>query len=180
MDLKFWAAAMSDGVQAVYDAIDREPEELKSADDRFLDIVEPLLAIACFADAESANGSGRVFDELVELLRDMSSDRDETQGDAAIAVAIDEIGKVLGPDLDEVFIPSGELLEKFQARPGVDWIKSTTGLARFLFKLDLTPRPDVTRKRRGYNVTREWFNDMNTRYSSTNMSNPSEAQQDQG
>jgi Domain of unknown function (DUF3854) len=42
LQLKIWAAAKSNDIQAVYDGIDQEPDELKHGDDRFLDIVEPL------------------------------------------------------------------------------------------------------------------------------------------
>src|SRR5262245_20027537 len=179
MDLKVWGKAKQKQVQEAYDAIDTEPDELKSADDRFLDIVEPLIAIALFADIENLNGSGRVYDELIGLLKDMSTNRNETS-DATIAIAVDEIAKALGSE-SERFIPSGELLDLFHNRPGINWIKTTRGLAGFLGKLDLTPKPDAAGKRRGYRLTRKWVDDMCARYTDNGLevSEASEGERDQ-
>jgi hypothetical protein len=178
MQLKIWAVVTTKLglLQGIYDGMNEEPDELKDADDRFLDIVEPLLAIGLYADTEITNGAKSVRDELVALLVDMSNDRDETQGEAAILIAIDLIGKELGSETEK-FIPSKELLEKFKVRPGVDWIKSTTGLAGFLSKLDLRPGHNPDKTKRGYTITRKWYEDIKNRYPSPfdadDPSNPS-------
>jgi hypothetical protein len=142
------------------------------------------VAIAALADTETSNGAASVLDELLILLAEMGTDREDTQNDAAIIIAIEIIGKALGTE-SEMFISSKKLLEEFQKHPGVDWIKTTTALSRFLSKLDLTPKPDPTRKFRGYSITQRWFEDMTSRYASpcdetetSNMSNPSEIQKD--
>src|SRR5262249_52049639 len=91
LQLKVWAAARSSDIQSVYDGIGKEPDDLKEADDRFLDIVEPLLAVAAWADAEYTNGAGRIFDDLVLLLKDLGGDRDESDS-AAITTIIETLG----------------------------------------------------------------------------------------
>jgi hypothetical protein len=165
--LKIWAAARANDIQTIYDGIDTEPDELKDADDRFLDVIEPLLAIAALADAENANGASSVFDELLGTLKSLSGEREDTQGETAIAIAIDIITKELGSN-SERFVGSNALLKKFQERSGLDWIKTTKRLATFLDKLDLTPKPDSTGKYRGYSITQRWLEDMTNRYSSLN------------
>jgi hypothetical protein len=163
--LKIWSAAKSSDIQAIYDAITVEPEELKECDDRFLDIIEPFLCIACLADAEHSNGGESVRDDLVDILKDIGKDRAD-QSDAAISAAIQIIGEMLG-DQPEVFIPSVDLVEAFSKRTATDWIKTTTRLATFLSKLELRPRPSSGGKVRGYRITQAWFQDMRTRYSSS-------------
>jgi hypothetical protein len=171
--LKIWAAAKSSSIQGIYDGISQEPEELKDCDDRFLDIVEPLLAIAACADAEYSNGGVSVFDDLVLLLKDLGTERDENQGDAAIAVAISIIGSILG-DSSDLFVPSADMLKAFQEKPATAWIKSGRGLATFLGKMELRPKPNTEGKRRGYHLTRAWFSDMNKRYCASETSEMSE------
>jgi hypothetical protein len=164
LQLKIWAAAKSSVIQKIYDNMQSEPEALKGCDDRFLDIVEPLLAIAAHADAEYANSGRRIFDDLVALLHDLGEDREETQSEAAIASSVEIIGSVLADD-NERFIPSTDMLKKFQAHPATAWIKSTKSLATFLSKLGLRPKPDAQGKKRGYFLSRRWYTEMAERYS---------------
>jgi len=184
--LKIWAAARSATIQGIYDGIGQEPDELKDCDDRFLDIAEPLLVIASLADAEYQNGGNRVLDDLVVLLRDLGTERDESQSDAAIAVAIEIVGSILG-DNSELFVPSAKLLKAFQEKTATKWIKSGKALATFLGKLELRPGHDTTKEHRGYTVTQAWFEDMHKRYFSSydpseasEVSEAPEAELDQG
>lgn len=172
--LKIWAAANGEVIQGLYDGIAQEPGELKGCDDRFLDTVEPLLAIAALADSEYTNGSSKVFDDLVLLLKDLSADRDDNE-DVAICVALETIGAALGSS-PEIFIASADLLKTLQEKQATAWIKSGKGLATFLGKLELHPGHDTDKKRRGYNVTQAWFLDISKRYfSSLDLNDPSEA-----
>ena len=173
LQLKVWAAARLKDIQAIYDGIEQEPDELRDADDRFLDIVEPLLAIALLADAESANGAGRIFDELVALLDQMGADRDEALSDAAIVVALDIIGSLLG-DNSKLFVPSADILKSFKEKSATAWIKTGKTLANFLNKIDLRPKPEGGGKRRGYYIERSWLSDMIARYPSTNADDADE------
>jgi hypothetical protein len=161
--LKIWRAAKASDIQGIYEGITQEPEELKDCDDRFLDIVEPLLAISLLADAEYTNGGKGVFSDLVDLFKDLGTDRSD-QGDAAISVAIEIIGEILG-NQEDLFIPSADMLKAFEKKTATAWIKTGKSMASFLGKLDLRPRPESGGKRRGYHVTRSWFDDMSTRYS---------------
>jgi len=173
LQLKVWAAARLKDIQAIYDGIEQEPDELRDADDRFLDIVEPLLAIALLADAESVNGAGRIFDELVALLDQMGADRDEALSDAAIVVALDIIGSLLG-DNSKLFVPSADILKSFKEKSATAWIKTGKTLANFLNKIDLRPKPEGGGKRRGYYIERSWLSDMIARYPSTNADDADE------
>ena len=176
LQLKVWAAAKFSDVQAIYDGIDQEPDELRDADDRFLDIVEPLLAIALLADAESANGAGRIFDDLVALLAELGADRDDAQSDAAIVVALGTIGSLLG-DNSKLFVPSADLLKAFEEKPATAWIKTSKALATFLGKIDLRPKPEGGGKRRGYTVEQSWLRDMIARYPSNEAEEPPKVSQ---
>src|SRR5262245_28792282 len=161
--LKIWAAAKGETIQAIYDAITEEPDELKECDDRFLDIVEPLLAIVALADAEHANGGMALRDELVLLLKDLSADRDENEN-VAIAVVIETVGSLLGNN-DELDIPSAEILKKLSENPVTEWIKSGNSLKTIASKLGLRKSPHHG-KRRSYWVTKAWLDDMRARFNS--------------
>jgi len=56
--MALWAEENGKSIQDIYDGLPDEPE-LDGCDDRFFDIIEGLLAIVKFADAESANGAKR-------------------------------------------------------------------------------------------------------------------------
>jgi Protein of unknown function (DUF3631) len=162
--LRIWAAAKSSDIQGVYDGIDKEPDELKDCDDRFLDIVEPLLAIAAWADAEYTNGVGRICDDLILLLKDLGGDRDESDG-AAITVTVETIAALLGYN-EELDIPSADILEKLREKPATEWITSGRALATFVSKLGLR-KSGRHGKLRSYSVTRAWVEDMKARYNNS-------------
>jgi hypothetical protein len=166
LQLKVWAAAKGASVGAIYDGLggsgSLELEKLQACDDRFLDIVEPLIAVAYHADAEYLNGDRRISVALLEILRSLGIGRNELQDDAAV-LAIETIKTILG-DKKSVLVPSVDLLHSFQIQEGLTWIKNVQGLGRFLSKLNLTPKPDPTRKFRGYEVTQAWLLEMSERY----------------
>ena len=174
--LKIWAAAKGASVGAIYDGLGPEPDELKTCDDRFLDIIEPLLAVALHADAEYANGDRRVTVALIDILRSIGTGRDAQEGDAPVA-AIEIIKGILG-EKQSVLIPSADLVRAFSLQEATAWIKNAQALARFLSKLELIPKRDPTRKFRGYEVTQTWVSDMIERYfaytSDPQLSDPSE------
>jgi hypothetical protein len=185
LQLKIWAAAKSQTIQAIYDAMDAEPQGLESCDDRFLDIVEPLLTIAAQSDVEYSNGGDRTFDNLVALLKDLGSQREEQGDDATIQCAIETIGEILENQPEEffdgrpgVFIYSTNLLKALQEKPAAAWIKTTRSLANFLSKLGLFPRPSSGGKKRGYRITRQWFDDLISRYPPYEVSEASEPSQE--
>jgi hypothetical protein len=180
--LKIWAAARSTVIQNIYDGIGAESPGLESCDDRFLDIVEPLLAIAAQSDIEYTNGGDQTYGALVSLLKDIGAGRNEEQGDAAIMCAIETVGEILGGE-SEAFVYSTDLMKILKEKPATEWLKSTTRMATFLSKLGIYPRRDSTGGKRGYKVTRAWFDDIILRYplsEASEVSDPSEAQADQG
>jgi hypothetical protein len=157
-----WAEQNSEAIEKIYDSLKEQPE-LKGCDDRFLDIAEPLLSIVRFADAEAANGGGRIIDELMPLLKEMGGLRGEAQNDEAIAALCGLLDAMLGGS-DELFIPSDELLEKMKGAAGLQWIHSAKTMATFMSKLDLVSRRDPTGSKRGYRVTKDAVQDIRSRY----------------
>ena len=92
--LKLWADARRRDIEAVYDGIEIGE---RFDDDRLVDIIEPLLSIAAYADAESANGddSKRLFNQLIGAFKEVGGLRDESQDDAAIVCILETIGNAL-------------------------------------------------------------------------------------
>ena len=188
--LKLWAGARCVEIEEIYDRIEvRE----KFDDDRFVDIIEPLLSIASLADAEYSNGdeSKLVSKRLMTVLKDVKGLRDEDNvDDAAITCVIETLSEILGNDPNNdtdfgdgtrgVFVYSSDLLKTLKGKPPTEWLNSTTSLAtNVMSKLGLFPRPDSRMKKRGYKVTRTWLNDIISRYSLSddfNLSNMSEDQ----
>jgi Domain of unknown function (DUF3854) len=161
--LKIWAAARADVIEKIYESITDEPADLRGCDDRFLDIAEPLLAIAVQADAESPSG---ISDRLVALLKSIGEGRDDSQDDPAIQAAVEVLVKLLG-DQDIQFARSADVLKSFQAESALAWVKSTRSLGGFLSKLGMHSRRDPTGTVRGYDISRSWVQEITERYASS-------------
>lgn len=162
-ELTRWAEAKRKEIEALYDNIGEIPE-LAALDDRFKDISEPLIAIASYADAEAANGEEKILPEFNSLLLDMSGKREEGEKQEAIGAFIQVAREVLSGQ-EMVFIESAKLLEKVKEIEELSWLESTKGLSSFLGKFDLSPRPKPGGKVRGYKITREWVEEVKSRYS---------------
>jgi len=133
-----------------------------------------LVAISSYADAEAANGEKRILPDLVSLLLDMAGKRGESEQREAIGAFIPVAEEILSGH-ETVFILSAELLEKVKQVDGLGWIGSSMALGNFLRKFDLSPRRDPRGQKRGYLLTREWLNDIKSRYLSLSPdSKPSE------
>jgi hypothetical protein len=156
-DLSLWANAKRKEIEEIYDGLD-DFGSLVSLDDRFQDIVEPLAAIACLADAELSNGANRVWPDLSAVLLVLGGKRDEVEKKESI-IAFAELAKGLLDKSESKFIQNGELLEKTSADDGLSWIKSKKALATFLGKFDLIVGHDSTGKLRGYTITKTWIED---------------------
>lgn len=157
-----WAEQNSEAIEKVYESLPQEGA-LKNCDDRFLDIIEPLLSILKFADAEAANGAERLTVKLMPLFRELGGQRAEAQTDEAILAMHTLLSAELAGE-ESRFIPAADLLEKAKQTPGLQWIGSTKSLSTFLSKIDIISRKDPTRTKRGYLVTRETLNDIQVRY----------------
>lgn len=163
--MALWAEQNDQGIEAIYDGMG-DNSELEGCDDRFLDIIEPLLSIVKFADAESTNGGNRVLDEIMPLIKELGGQRAEVQADEAI-VALCGLMESLLNGGEEVFVPSADLLKRTSETDGLRWIGSTKSLATFLSKLDLVSRRDPTGSKRGYLLTIEILKDIKLRYVSS-------------
>jgi len=168
--LALWAEANGEALERIYDDMPDQPE-LVGCDDRFLEIIDPLLSIVKFADAETANG-GRIIDNVMPLLRELGGQREEIQNDEAI-VALCGLIEAIFDGKEERFISSADLLEMAKQTTGLQWISSAKALATFMSKLDLVSRQKWitdgnTRKQiRGYEITKETLEDLKLRYTST-------------
>jgi len=161
--LKLWASEREKDIAKLYDGIDQiVDDKLRSGlDDRFLDISEPILSIALYADIEHANGGGHVTDRLSNLLLRMAGAKGQDAEDSALATIVQLLNIALGRG-SKIFISSAELLEKVQ--PELSWIDSKKKLANFLRRFDLVSDRDPSRTIRGYAITREWIDDIKNRY----------------
>jgi len=169
--LALWAEANGEALERIYDDMPDQPE-LVGCDDRFLEIIDPLLSIVKFADAETANGGQRIIDNVMSLLRELGGQREEIQNDEAI-VALCGLIEAIFDGKEERFISSADLLEMAKQTTGLQWISSAKALATFMSKLDLVSlqkwiTDGNTRKQiRGYEITKETLDDLKLRYTST-------------
>jgi hypothetical protein len=161
--LTLWAEARRDPIQEIYDGLGDGAAELKGLDDRLQDVSEPLASIAWFADVELSNGARRIWPDLRSLLLTMAGKRDEGEQRGAIAVFAEQAAGFLG-DNESIFAPTSELLKRAAESEGLEWIGSAKALGSFLGKFDLTSRRDPAGKTRGYMITREWIEDVKSRY----------------
>jgi hypothetical protein len=180
--LELWGKAMRSDIEAVYDGVD-DMAGFENLDDRFRDICEPPVAIALVADAELVNGSRRIWPKLVEAFKTMAGKRNDANNDASLSAMIELCEEILGSK-QEVFEASADLHKRTSEIDGLRWITSVKGLASFLNKFDLTPRPKSGGKIRGYHITREWIDDVKSRYiapiSDSDPSQPSQTRAQSG
>ena len=115
--IELWAEQNGQAIEAVYDGMAEEPA-LEGCDDRFLDIIEPLLAILRFADAESSNGAERLTAELMPLFKELGGQRAEAQADEAVS-ALCVLLEGLLDGKEERFTPSADLLEQVKQTAGL-------------------------------------------------------------
>ena len=180
--IALWAKENGEAIERIYDDLPDQPE-LIGCDDRFLDIVDPLLSIVKFADAESANGRKRIIDELMPLLIDLGGQRGDSQSDEATAALLGLLETELAGSA-KTFVGSADLHEKMKETSGLQWIGSTKAMATFLSKFDLVSRQNSAGKKRGYEITREVLEDLKLRYTPTicdfESSEPSETRAQSG
>ena len=171
--MALWAEQNAEAVEEIYGNMTDEPA-LEGCDDRFLDIVEPLLSILRFADAEATNGGKRIQDELLPLFKQLGGQRVEAQAEESITALCGLLDGILEGQTEAqaalldpeggMFVASADLLEKMKQTTGLQWIGSTKSMATFLSKLDLVSRRDPAGKLRGYLLTKEILEDIKLRY----------------
>jgi hypothetical protein len=163
--IELWAEENGEIIEKIYDDLPDQPE-LAGCDDRFLDIIDPLLSVVKFADAESANGGERIIDELMPLLKDLGGQRGESQSDEAI-VALSGLLEIVLDGSAKIFVLSADLHERMKETLGLQWIGSMKAMATFLSKFDLVSRQNPAGTKRGYEITKEILEDLKLRYTPT-------------
>lgn len=164
-ELTLWAEAKRKDIEALYDSLEEVPE-FDRLDDRFKDISEPLISIASYADAEAANGEGRILPDLVRLLLDMAGKRGESEKREAIGAFVGLAEEILDSSKGD-FVPTGELLKKTAEIDELSWLESTRALGKFLARFDLTTTKRLGadgKQARGFVLTREWVEEAKNRY----------------
>jgi len=167
--IQIWTDEHTPDIEELYDKLPDQVEKLARFDDRFQDIAEPLLVIASLADGEQA-GSVEVSLELLKGLK-VAAGRKEVSGREQMLVTFLDVVTEKLNGAPSVFIASDDLLNTCGSREELSGIQTTKGLAGFLKHFDLRPRPDPTRKFRGYDITREWVTEWGDRYG-TRMKGP--------
>lgn len=162
--LKQWATGQRESLKAVYDKIvqtERSIPELKGYDDRLQDLAEPLMVLASVADAERPEGP-LIAPRLIEGIKAASGDRSPTGKERDI-VAFLHGARLLLDGQDRAFVTARDLLTTCQETPGLSGLEDAQSLAVFLKLFGLASRSNGTC--RGYELRREWVDDLSKRYS---------------
>jgi hypothetical protein len=117
---------------------------LKSFDDRFQGISEPLLVLALLADGERPGGPS-ICERLEQGLSAAAGRREPSARERQLQVVLEILNDKLGND-KSVFIPSEELLIECQKREELAWLETKRALANFLKHFDLLVGFNSTKK----------------------------------
>ncbi len=165
-DLYIWALKNEKKVRDFYDRADELPD-LERLGDRQRDILEPLLSIAAVADGE-ADGDEALptYETIKELALDMGLQKEEREKSLETIPAAVEVIRGLIDGKEELFISNTELLEEMKKDDTLGFLESTTGLARFMKRLDAYSRPKRTDEgvQRGYTFSRAQVENWIKRY----------------
>jgi len=159
---EWWECETATLLVAAYDDLPDQHPDLERFDDRFQDIAEPLIILATMADAERPTGP-LILPRLLEGLRVAAGRRAPSVGERLLLIILKMMEDKLGPK-DEMFLPSQELFQACGGGDGTTGISSTTALASFLKRFDLSPREASDGKCRGYWITRSWIEHWKARY----------------
>ncbi len=165
--LEQWATDQEGALQAVYDEMVKHRTsipELTSYDDRLQDLAEPLVVLASVADAERHEGTP-IKPRLLEGIKVAAAHRSPTGKGQDIATFVQLARRLLG-NQDTVFVSTGELLAQCQDFMGLADLRNPQSLAIFLKPFGLTPRSNG--EFRGYEIRRQWVDQLSTRYSARN------------
>lgn len=156
-DLESWSVRQRGDIEKAYSALPKEEahEGLRSFDNRYQDISEPLIVLAEVADRERTEGP-LVLPRLLEALHVAYRDRDKREKVFLPKELFDIIEAQLKGNA-RLFIPSETLFNECQKSGSFKWLKSKRGLAGLLKRFGLFPRESPTGKVRGYMITKEWL-----------------------
>ncbi len=155
-----WADHHGHEAEVAYDQLPDELPELKSFDDRFQDIAEPLIVLATLADSQRLDGPA-VLPRLLKGLHAAAGRREPSGRERELLVFL-EILQPLLADEEEIFLPSSTLVDLCQEREELSRIETGRALAGFLKHFDLFTKSNG--KVRGYAIRRDWVTNWGTRY----------------
>ena len=153
--LATWADQNREQIRLAYEELPNEVPDLRAFDDRLQDIAEPLFVLANLADGEQQE-EPQVLPTLLEGLRQVAGGREPSSRERGLFEFLAIAKRCLGPDADEQFIPSIELVRECELTDGLGWINGAVKLAGFLRHFDLTSRHSADGGCRGYLIKREW------------------------
>ena len=167
-DCFLWALKYAGDVSDFYNEIsDTLFPGIQCLDDRFRDVLEPLLSIGSVLDTLRDDGTVRTVNTLTNLARDMAKGREDQEELTGSISAVVNLMKTVIDGIEERFISADDLFSKFQADDDLNFIQSKRSLAFFLAKMDLhrtLPRWVKGKTVRGYVVNRKWVEDLEARY----------------
>lgn len=153
--LQTWADQNGEKIAQAYQDLPNTVPGLHGFDDRLQDIAEPLFILADLADREREE-EPLVTPRLLQALKEVAASREPSSRELGLSDFLEIAKRYLGPEGDEVFIPSIELRNECELTDGLGWISSAIKLAGFLKHFDLSPRQSPDGTYRGYLIRREW------------------------
>jgi len=167
-DCFLWALKYAGDVSDFYNEIsDALFPGIQCLDDRFRDVLEPLLSIVSVLDTLRDDGTVQTVKVLSELAQDMGKGREDQEALNGSIPAVVSLMQGIIDGAEESFIPVEDLFSKFQADDDLNFIQSKRSLAFFLAKLDLhraLPKKIDGKAVRGYVISKKWVEDTGARY----------------
>ena len=160
--LALWWASNGEELAEIYVALPDETGQLKGYDDRLQDIAEPLLVLAGVADRETGTNPNPIIPRFLKAMKLVAVRRAPSGIEENLKTFLALIEPRLG-DVDEVFVPSHDLVDMCREADGLEWIETPRRLKGFLSKFDLYPK-NQSGKVRGYVLSREWMKEWGQRY----------------
>ena len=160
--LESCAVRLKEVIEMAYCALPKEEahEGLRSFDNRYQDISEPMIVLAEVADAERPEGP-LILPRLIEALHLAYKDRERSKKRFLPKALFDIIVAQLECN-ERRFLPSETLFDECKKCDSLKWLKSKKGLSNILKRFGLCPRESPDGKCRGYMITKEWVEDHRT------------------
>lgn len=159
-DFKNFAETKAKDLEGVYDELPDQLPALAEFDDRLQDISEPLMVIAAVIDQYLPEDQ-RFVPRLVAALKVAAGRREPSGREREFRAFLSALEPRLNGAV-ELFLSTSEILTICQQREDLSRIETGRTLSGFLKNFDLFPTS--TGQKRGYAVTREWFDGWMARY----------------
>lgn len=163
LNLEEWAKQHHSEIEAEYNGLPDEVPELAEYDHRFQDIAEPLLVLARLADRERPEGPFLV-PQLLKAFKAVSPRREPSSLEQQMACVLTIIGDYFKRSSDEeIFFPTVDLFTHCKEREELrELIRSERALAKIMKQMEQSPCSDGYR--RGYRISRAWYEEWQSRY----------------